>query len=202
MPCAVSDIAASGATDASSSNGVRLPQRYAFLERFNLVAVRWNAALEVYRSANAKPTGGRDALSRLASGLLTANSAHAHYSRTQAARLTRTVAPPKRLETCQCGQITIESARVARPARAGLTSVAAAALGPGTRSANAIMHTRGAARDRSGARRPTGTVEPARFNSSTPPAPNRRRGTSPGPGRRRLSPSVKGGGWLVGCPVR
>ena len=65
-----------------------------------------------------------------------------------------------------------------------------------------IVHTQGGARERSGARRPTGTVAPATFNASTPPAPSRRRGTGPGPERRRLSLSVKGGGWLVGCPVR
>ena len=64
-----------------------------------------------------------------------------------------------------------------------------------------IMRTQGAARDRWGARRPTGTAAPATFNASTPPAPSRRQGTGPGPGRRRLSPSVRGGGWLVGCPV-
>ena len=64
-----------------------------------------------------------------------------------------------------------------------------------------IMRTQGAARERS-ARRPTGTVAPATFNASTPPPPSCRRGTrTGGPGRRRLSPSVKGGGWLVGCPV-
>ena len=50
-----------------------------------------------------------------------------------------------------------------------------------------IMRTQGAARERTGAWRPTGTVAPATFNASTPPTPSRRRGTGPGPGRRRLS---------------
>ena len=38
-----------------------------------------------------------------------------------------------------------------------------------------------------------GTVAPAPFNISTSPAPFRRRGIGPGPGRRRLSPSVRDG---------
>ena len=62
----------------------------------------------------------------------------------------------------------------------------------------AIMRTQCAAREQSGAWRPTGTVAPATFNASTPPAPHPPPGDGPGPGEAAtLAQRKMVVGWLV-----
>ena len=63
--------------------------------------------------------------------------------------------------------------------------------------AESIMRTQGAAREQSGAWRPTGTVAPATFNASTPPAPHPPPGDGPGPGEAATL-AQRDGWWLVG----
>ena len=56
--CALSELAASGAADASGANGEQPTLRHAFSERLASLAVQWTAALEDNRNAIMRTQGG------------------------------------------------------------------------------------------------------------------------------------------------